>query len=241
MQTFLQDETVNKNYKYQNGTRAQISFHPQKMLEFKVVVLGDSETGKTCLAKRYCIGRPLKSQELDTENTIGLDIFEKILKINDQEIKMYIWDTAGTERYNIGMSEHYYRNVNAAVFVYDTTSMESLQKLEYWIKALYDRLKSSTTNNNVPSIVVGNKNDLASQRRIPKNYAQKFADKYQMVLFETSAKDDLQANIDALFETLAHKLCTITSNERNISFMNSAVLNLDSIKVETPKKNSCFC
>jgi len=102
------------------------------------------------------------------------------------------------------MIPHYYRNVHAVVLVYDVTKMSSFQNLTHWISEL-NMYQGNCAE--ISKILVGNKCDRKDQRAVSTNMAQKFADSYDMPLFETSACDDSEADhVDAIFMTLAHKL-----------------------------------
>lgn len=166
---------------------------------FKIIVIGDSNVGKTCLTYRFCLGKfPDK-----TEATIGVDFREKCVQVDDEHLKLQLWDTAGQERFRKSMVQHYYRNVHAVVFVYDMTKMSSFENMPQWIEEC-DR---HNLNKHIPRILVGNKCDVVERVAVNTNLAQKFADSHSMPLFETSAKDDEKANhVDAIFLTVAHKL-----------------------------------
>lgn len=166
---------------------------------FKIIVIGDSNVGKTCLTYRFCIGKfPDK-----TEATIGVDFREKSVQVDSEHLKLQLWDTAGQERFRKSMVQHYYRNVHAVVFVYDMTKMSSFENMPSWIEEC-DR---HNLNKYIPRILVGNKCDIVDRVAVNTNLAQKFADAHNMPLFETSAKDDEKANhVDAIFMTVAHKL-----------------------------------
>ncbi|XP_045203553.2 putative Ras-related protein Rab-33 [Mercenaria mercenaria] len=166
---------------------------------FKIIVIGDSNVGKTCLTYRFCCGKfPDK-----TEATIGVDFREKLVDVEPEQLKLQLWDTAGQERFRKSMVQHYYRNVHAVVFVYDVTKMLSFENLPGWI----DECDRHSLNKQIPRILVGNKCDMTDKVAVNTNLAQKFADTHNMPLFETSAKDDEKANhVDAIFMTLAHKL-----------------------------------
>ncbi|KAI8798948.1 Ras-related protein Rab-33 [Biomphalaria glabrata] len=166
---------------------------------FKIIVIGDSNVGKTCLTYRFCSGKfPDK-----TEATIGVDFREKQLDVDGENIKLQLWDTAGQERFRKSMVQHYYRNVHAVIFVYDITKISSFENMHQWIEEC-DR---HNLNKHIPRILVGNKCDMMDRIAVNTNMAQKFADSHSMPLFETSAKDDDRANhVDAIFMTVAHKL-----------------------------------
>lgn len=166
---------------------------------FKIIVIGDSNVGKTCLTYRFCGGKfPAK-----TEATIGVDFRERAIEVDGEHIKLQLWDTAGQERFRKSMVQHYYRNVHAVVFVYDITKISSFESLPHWVEEC-NRHQLTT---HIPRILVGNKCDCKEETAVSTNMAQKFADLHNMPLFETSAKDDCEANhVDAIFLTLAHKL-----------------------------------
>ncbi|KAJ8336095.1 hypothetical protein SKAU_G00394380 [Synaphobranchus kaupii] len=166
---------------------------------FKIIVIGDSGVGKTCLTYRFCAGKfPDK-----TEATIGVDFREKVIEINGEKIKVQLWDTAGQERFRKSMVQHYYRNVHAVVFVYDVTNAASFRSLPAWI----EECRQHSLGQEVPRILVGNKCDLQHALQVGTELAQKFADSHSMPLFETSAKNpDDNDHVEAIFMTVAHKL-----------------------------------
>lgn len=204
---------------------------------FKIIVIGDSNVGKTCLTYRFCCGKfPDK-----TEATIGVDFRERMVEVDKEQIKLQLWDTAGQERFRKSMVQHYYRNVHAVVFVYDVTKMSSFESMPSWIEEC-DR---HNLNQEIPRILVGNKCDMTAKVAINTNLAQKFADSHSMPLFETSAKDDEKANhVEAIFMTLAHKL----KNSKPMMTPFIAPTNLPSnvqvISLQDKKaseKDQCFC
>nr|XP_006629758.1 PREDICTED: ras-related protein Rab-33B [Lepisosteus oculatus] len=175
------------------------SLPPLRSRIFKIIVIGDSGVGKTCLTYRFCAGKfPEK-----TEATIGVDFREKVVEIDGEKIKIQLWDTAGQERFRKSMVQHYYRNVHAVVFVYDVTNASSFQSLPAWI----EECKQHSLGVEVPRILVGNKCDLRDAVRVGTDLAQKFADSHSMPLFETSAKNpNDNDHVEAIFMTVAHKL-----------------------------------
>ncbi|XP_076331478.1 putative Ras-related protein Rab-33 isoform X2 [Tachypleus tridentatus] len=180
------------------SSQREVSIKKHKRI-FKIIVIGDSNVGKTCLTFRFCGG----SFPVKTEATIGVDFREKTIEIEGEEHKLQIWDTAGQERFRKSMVQHYYRNVHAVVFVYDVTKIESFESLSHWIEEC-DQFQLTTT---IPRVIVGNKCDCTDCIAVNTNEAQKFADLHNMPLFETSAKDDSEANhVEAIFMTIAHKL-----------------------------------
>ncbi|KPJ07003.1 Ras-related protein Rab-33B [Papilio machaon] len=166
---------------------------------FKIIVLGDSGVGKTCLTYRFCEGQFLDKSEA----TIGVDFRERTVRICNEEIKLQLWDTAGQERFRKSMVQHYYRNVHAVVIVYDVTKPETFHSIASWMQEV-----ESHGLTGAPRVLVGNKCDCGTpESRLATAYAQRLADKHGMPLFETSALLDSECdNVESIFMTLAHKL-----------------------------------
>jgi Ras-related protein Rab-33B len=199
-----QDQELNAISTIPKQVAATPAIPQQHRRIFKIIVIGDSNVGKTCLTFRFCGGKFLHRSEA----TIGVDFREKTIQIDNEAIKLQIWDTAGQERFRKSMISHYYRNVHAVLFVYDVTNLLTFENLSYWIEE-YNRHcgNNGMSNNLIPKLLVGNKCDLESETKVNTNIATTFADMHQMPLFETSAKDDSrQDHVEAIFMTLALKL-----------------------------------
>uniref|UniRef100_A0AAQ4PBX2 RAB33B, member RAS oncogene family n=1 Tax=Gasterosteus aculeatus aculeatus TaxID=481459 RepID=A0AAQ4PBX2_GASAC len=139
---------------------------------FKVLVIGDSAVGKTCLTHRLCAGEfPSRA-----EATIGVDFRERQLDIHGEKIKLQLWDTAGQERFRKSMVQHYYRNVHAVLFVYDVTCPASFSSLTAWI----EECRQHSLGQEIPSRTDG---------QVSQEQARSFAKAHGMVCFETSAKN----------------------------------------------------
>ncbi|ESO06851.1 hypothetical protein HELRODRAFT_77097 [Helobdella robusta] len=226
------DHPDHQQHQIQHQQRNEISnklVDFSKVRIFKIIVIGDSNVGKTCLTYRFCEGKfPEKS-----EATIGVDFREKTVTIGQDVLKLQIWDTAGQERFRRSMVQHYYRNAHAVVFVYDVTRMSTFENLTVWM----DECLANGVNLDVPKIVIGNKCD-AEKQIVLTSLAQRFADGRQMPLFETSAKDNSKADhVESIFLTLAHKL-----HSSKPMFLTSS--SGDALKLKPPKENEagyCWC
>lgn len=100
----------------------------------KVVLLGETGVGKTCLSHCFIQGQ----SALDSEATIGASFAIKDIQVRGETLKLHIWDTAGQERYR-SLAKMYYHNAQAAVLVYDITKGKTFEALQGW----YDELKNS--------------------------------------------------------------------------------------------------
>ncbi|KAF2359907.1 Small GTP-binding protein domain [Trinorchestia longiramus] len=148
------------------------------MRTFKVIVIGDSNVGKTCLTFRFCNGNFPR-----TAATIGVDFREKKLNIGGEDIVLQLWDTAGQERFRRSMVQHYYRNVHAVVLVYDVTRTSSFQSLRNW---LVECNRQGLTDA-VPRLMIGNKCDQMDRVTVSTSTAQRFADLHNMPVCFTTA------------------------------------------------------
>lgn len=210
---------------------------------FKIIVIGDSNVGKTCLTFRFCGGRfPDR-----TEATIGVDFRERQVELDGEMIKLQLWDTAGQERFRKSMVQHYYRNVHAVVFTYDVTKFTSFENMPHWV----EECDKHNLTSDIPRILVGNKCDLRDRVAVSTNMAQKFADAHNMPLFETSAKDDTDCDhVDAIFLTIAHKLKNSKpmmppawARYGNLPAPTQNVITVGQLEEskETAEKDSCGC
>ncbi|VVC33252.1 Hypothetical protein CINCED_3A016058 [Cinara cedri] len=175
-----------------NRTYSSISENNHR---FKIVLLGESEVGKSSLVDRF-----VKNQFHEfPQNTIGA-YFTKTVLINDLTVQLEIWDTAGQERYHV-LAPMYYRRTQAAIIVYDITDHVTFEKAKKWIKELQNQVPSTLT------MLVGNKLDLNICRSVEFDELQKFADENNLLFMETSAKHSV--NVTDVFKTIARKLSKI--------------------------------
>jgi len=177
--------------------------NPEYDYLFKLVIIGDSGIGKSCLLNRF-------ADNLYTDayiSTIGVDFKIRTLEIDGRTCKMQIWDTAGQERFRT-ITSSYYRGAHGIVLVYDITNRESFTNLEMWLGEV--RNYSSAQ---VQLILVGTKSDLAEKRRIQFTEALEFAETHGMEYIETSAKT--ATNVEAAFINLANKLVATHGPSKN--------------------------
>ena len=166
-------------------------------LNIKLLILGDSNVGKTVTTLTYT-----ENVFDDTQvPTIGIDLKEKTLILNEYKINLQIWDTAGQERFR-SLTKSFYRDVNGIVFMYDITSRESYNNIGIWIR------DSKNNVNNIQAIIFGNKKDLESYRKVSTDDLKKIGEKYKMPYLEGSAKtgENIKECFDLLIdELLKHK------------------------------------
>jgi small GTP-binding protein len=170
---------------------------PQKILEIsmKVVIVGDSTVGKTCLLSRLTTG------QFNPTNlpTIGAAFQNQIMTTSKGSVTLQLWDTAGQERYR-ALTPMYYRNAQVIVMVFDLTSSHSFNSLDDWKKDLEGK-----ADRDVQLFLVGTKSDLVSERVVEPKSSRNFANRIGAVDYiETSSKTG--AGVTSLFTKVAE--CT---------------------------------
>nr|XP_004924994.1 ras-related protein Rab-31 isoform X1 [Bombyx mori] len=171
-----------------------------KVIEAKIVVLGSQGVGKTSLVVRY-IGKMFSKH---VSPTIGASFFTCNISVENARVKLQVWDTAGQERFR-SMAPMYYRNANAALLVFDITSMQSFTAIKGWVKELQSNVPEAMVLS-----VVGNKSDLESLRAVPYNEATQYAATIGAAYCETSALHD--QGIEKVFKNTAISLLQLSSS-----------------------------
>ena len=159
-------------------------------MTFKILTIGESGVGKTCVLRRFVENKFLKNHLA----TIGIDFKTKTLNINNQEIKLKIWDTAGQERFR-NITTQYYKGADGIVLVYDVTDEASYEKIRDWM----EQILSNTQQDEIGLVLLGNKCDM-EPRNVTEEQGNKMAGELGINYFETSA---LNGNgINEAFESL---------------------------------------
>jgi small GTP-binding protein len=120
---------------------------------FKLLILGESGVGKTCMLLRFAEN----VFDSDCLSTIGVDFKVKQIEMDGKRVRLQIWDSAGQERFR-NITSSYYRNCSGIIIVYDVTKLESFNKVTEWISEVRRFVPA------VPLIVVGNKCELEDRQ-----------------------------------------------------------------------------
>ena len=181
---------------------------------FKVLLLGNSDIGKSSLLLRY-----VDSVWNDAfVPTIGVDFKVKTLTINEKKVKMQIWDTAGQERFRTVVAT-YFRGAHGILLLYDVTNKDSFKNLESWLIEIEKNAKEK-----VLKILIGNKCDLTDDREISTEEGKAFALRNGMEFMETSAK--MNTNVTEAFETLGKLMIEFNSKGNQAAQKNNDNKNL---------------
>jgi Ras-related protein Rab-1A len=161
---------------------------------FKVILIGDNDTGKSSLMNRYA-----KNYFTDYhQSTIGLDFEIKTLELDNKNIKLHIWDTAGQERFRT-ITTSYYRGSNAIMIVYDVTNMQSFINVNTWLNEVKQHVSPDAI-----IMLIGNKIDLTDKIAVSTSDGQEFADNNGLIFAETSSKN--ASGINKAFTNICDKL-----------------------------------
>ena len=153
--------------------------YAQYDISFKIIVIGDSSVAKSCLTTQAVRNN---FEEFYTA-TIGFEFLTFNIRINNNVLKLQIWDTCGQEVYK-SLITNFYRNSSLALIIYAINNMDSFKHAENWLNEL-----KAQANPNVKVFLVGNKSDLENERVVSKEDGEKFKEEKNLDKFiETSAK-----------------------------------------------------
>ena len=166
---------------------------------YKVIFIGDSDTGKSSLSQRIAHD----SFNPTYIDTIGVDFFIKYIKISGKIIKLQMWDTAGADRFR-SITKSYYKGSNIIFLVYDVANLNSFENIKKWMKDIEENLIEK-----VYIVLVGNKCDCLD-RVITEEEGINLAKEYKIDFLETSAKNDKN-----IFELLYHGINKLLKTVQN--------------------------
>lgn len=161
---------------------------------FKLLLIGDSGVGKSCLLLRF-------ADDTYTESyisTIGVDFKIRTIDLDGKTVKLQIWDTAGQERFRT-ITSSYYRGAHGIIIVYDVTDRESFNNVKNWMVEI-----DKYAMEGVSKLLVGNKCDLSAKRAVSYEEGKEFADSCNIRFVETSAKN--AHNVEQAFHIMASEI-----------------------------------
>ena len=178
---------------------------------YKVLLLGDSTVGKTCVLLKY-------TDKIFQEThmmTIGLDYRLKVMQLQSgKEVKLQIWDTAGQDRFR-SITKNYYKGSHGIILIYDVTSLKTFENVKSWVSQIHEEISDK-----VVIYLVGNKIDMDDERKVQTEEGQKLAEELGVPFVETSAKSGV--NIDNIFSDITERIDKEFGNiqkvRKNISY-----------------------
>jgi Ras-related protein Rab-5C len=152
--------------------------------ELKLVVVGNSTVGKTCMAKVVTSG------EFPEEAiaTLGASYVSKLVTVDGCDVRLQIWDTAGQERYR-GMTPMYFRGADVGMICYSIADSETFDAVDGWLASLKE---SAPTD--IVVFLVGNKCDLDPVRQVPTETGAEKARDIGATFYEVSARSGDRIN-----------------------------------------------
>ncbi|GMI43915.1 hypothetical protein TrCOL_g9146 [Triparma columacea] len=160
-------------------------------MHIKLLMLGDTGVGKTCLLLRYAYD----SFSPTFITTIGIDFKIKHVELDGLHVKLQIWDTAGQERFRT-ITVSYFKGAHGVALVYDVTDRDTFEAIRHWVKQIQEHAES-----NVSIVLIGNKCDKEQLRMVSRAEGEELAREINAPFFETSAKTNI--NVEDAFNKMA--------------------------------------
>ena len=197
-----------------------------KDLKLKLLIIGDSNVGKTSMLLNYTDNYFPESHLA----TIGVEYKVKEIKTDKYNIALQIWDTAGQERFR-SITKSFFRNTNGILFVYDITSRRSFQSVKDWIK------DSEMHDSGFEKILVGNKIDLEAKREVQTDELKEYGLKKKIDIIETSAKERI--NIDEAFKKIVDLILGNKDEKKILEEFGVKTNNEINLDKNVTKKDGC--
>ena len=184
---------INNIYEKANNSQIIEKEGDQITATINLIILGETESGKTCFLNRYYNNKFCES----FLTTIGIDKATKLIKINDNIYRIALWDTAGQERFR-SIPQKYYQNADGALLLFDISKRSTFEGIDLWIEEIKKNSKLSTGQK---VFLIGNKIDL--KREVEKEEAIKKANEHGFKYFEVSCK--INMNITEVMSKIIYK------------------------------------
>lgn len=196
---------------------------------FRIIIIGDSGVGKTCLLDKYCNNHFSSNHDA----TVGIEFGTKTTKFNFKGkniiIRSQFWDTAGQEAFR-SITKSYYRNVAGVILCYDTTQRFSFDHLNHWINVIKKECPQDSK-----IMLVGTKIDMKDQKSVSTEEGEIFARDNNMLFFEVSSKKDILVN--EMFEIFLTEIYKGYIN----GIITSGIKNLGDMQMNFNLATDCKC
>ncbi|XP_056604818.1 EF-hand calcium-binding domain-containing protein 4B [Triplophysa dalaica] len=189
---------------------------PQRL--FKLILVGNSNVGKTALLRRFCDGH----FHSETSATVGIDYSVRTLNLGDCHVALQLWDTAGQERFR-SITKQFFRKADGVVIIYDITAEDSFRSVQAWLASIQEAVSDP-----IPIMLLGNKSDKDDEREVQLKEAEMLAQGTRLMFSECSAYTG-----DNVVEAMTH-LAKVLREQEDKAWVNTVRL------VNQPvKKKSC--
>ncbi|QRV86872.1 GTP-binding protein YPT32/YPT11 [Ceratobasidium sp. AG-Ba] len=170
----------------------------QSYLQFKIIIVGSSSVGKSSMYQCFTKPKEAWRDTLEPTTKVIQDITSRLITTQGELIKLMLWDTAGTERYQ-ALTRQYYNQSNGVILVYSVTDPSSFKDCKRWLAQLRERIQEGT-----PIMLVGNQIDRENERHVQTVEGRTFAANEGILFTEVSAK--YGTNVDYAFQALVHDI-----------------------------------
>ena len=172
----------------------------------KLLILGDSSVGKTNFIFRF-IENKFNQNYMTTS---GIELKTAKIDINNNKIRVQLWDTAGQEKYK-AITKNLFLKVQGTLVVFDITNDNSFNNAKKWVNSIKEECGKT-----MQMILIGNKSDLEEKRIVSQEEASQYAEKEKIEYIETSSKTG--ENIQRAINSICQKILDNTELERDFSF-----------------------
>lgn len=164
--------------------------------KIKIILVGNAAVGKTAIINRF----HYNSFSDTIPSTFVVNYIDHVIKINNENIKIAVWDTAGQEKYK-SLTKIFVKDSKIVIFVYDITTKTSFDEVDYWVKTVKDILGDAPVYG-----LVGNKKDLFQKEEIDEDMGRNKADEIGAIFRLTSAKTERGGINDYMIELVEEYL-----------------------------------
>lgn len=183
----VSEENSEKEQNY--SIERNIKNNPSYNKSIKIILLGDSNVGKTSIVRRICFN----DFEENLSPTFSMEYFDYFIKINDYILRMQIWDTSGKEEYNSIVKNHFL-STDFAIYIYSLDNIQSFNKIKEWLT----NFQKDNPGNNIKHIILANKKDIEEdKRKITFEEGENLAKEYKCNIFkEISCKNNNEEEVN---------------------------------------------
>jgi small GTP-binding protein len=203
----------------------------KQMKQMKLMILGDQAVGKSSLLLRYTED----TFSLNMMGTAGIDLKKKIVTIDNELVKVMIYDTAGHDRFR-QITKVQYKGSKGIILVYDVADRKSFESVSSWMDHI-----NENADDGVEIMLVGNKIDMMEKREVTKEEGIYLAQKFEVPIVETSALSG--ENVEQAFLTIIQTVYArekLLENERIRKLTLEDKLRADELEKKKKKNKCCF-
>lgn len=186
--------TITTHNNHATSTEAKMAGNRNYDFLMKLLIIGDSDTGKSSCLLRFAEDAFTPSYI----STVGIDFKIRTIELDGKRIKLQIWDTAGQERFKT-ITRAYYRGAHGILIVFSVLSRDSFEHVKGW----FSEVQAHGTGG-VSMILVGNKCDDSEKRQVSTEEGQQLADELGLPFLEVSALSGV--NVEKAFFTVAQDI-----------------------------------